>query len=59
MHAKSAHDLNDVRLVAVDALATEPFNIFTDKEKALMKDYILTLPSEDTIIHLDFHTGNV
>lgn len=59
VHAKSAHDLNDVRLVAVDALATEPFNIFTDKEKALMKDYILTLPSEDTIIHLDFHTGNV
>ena len=28
-----------------------------DREKA--KNYIMSLPEDDTIIHLDFHTGNV
>lgn len=58
-HTKSSHDLEDVRVVACNALDQDEFNDFTNDEKDLMKKYIMSLPEEDTVIHLDLHTGNV
>lgn len=59
VHSKKNHDLDDIRKVAVDALSQKEFDDFSNDEKELMKKYIMSLKEEDTIIHLDFHTGNV
>ena len=52
-------ELDDVRAVCVDALETAPFDFLTAEEKAAAAAYINALPEEDTVLHLDFHTGNV
>lgn len=59
VHSKEAHALRDVRELAAEMLDNACFSMFSDEEKAKIKKYILDLPSSDTIIHLDFHTGNV
>lgn len=56
---KQSHELKDIRLVASSLLNNKEFNDFTDEEKAKMKKYIMSLPEEDGVLHLDFHTGNV
>ena len=52
-------ELDDVRKVCIDALDTEPFDFLTAEEKAKATAYINALPEDDTVLHLDFHTGNV
>ncbi|MDD4000048.1 MAG: aminoglycoside phosphotransferase family protein [Bacilli bacterium] len=59
VHSKKSHDLDDIRTEAVKMIESEPFTIFTPEERTKMKNYLMSLPEEDTIIHLDFHTGNV
>jgi aminoglycoside phosphotransferase (APT) family kinase protein len=59
VHSKKAHELDDIRKVACDMIDGKPFEIFTPEERAKMKEYVMSLPEADTIIHLDFHTGNV
>lgn len=59
VHSKSSHELDDIRLEACKMLEGKEFDIFTEDEKAKMAAYIKSLPESDTIIHLDFHTGNV
>ena len=52
-------ELDDIRQVCIDDLATAPFDFLTAEEKETAKAYISALPEEDTVLHLDFHTGNV
>ena len=59
VHSKKSHELEDVRTMVVNMLRQDEFNNLTDEEKDRIKDYVLNLPEDDTIIHLDFHTGNV
>ena len=59
VHTKKSHELNDVRKYCVEILDDETLNELTKEEKQKAKDYIMSLPEDDTIIHLDFHTGNV
>lgn len=59
VHSKQSHDLDDIRAEAVKMIESEPFAIFTEEERSKMKNYVMSLPEDDTIIHLDFHTGNV
>ena len=59
VHTKKSHELGDVRKFCVDTLDEETFSSLTPEEKKKAKDYIMSLPEDDTIIHLDFHTGNV
>ena len=59
VHSKKSHELEDVRTMCVNMLDQKEFDELTDEEKAKAKAYIMSLPEDDTIIHLDFHTGNV
>ena len=59
VHSKESHELQDIRVMACELLETPEFNRFSAEEKAKLHDYIMALPESDTIIHLDFHTGNV
>jgi len=59
VHSKSSHELDDIRVESCKMIDTQPFDNFSLDEKAKMKNYIMSLPESDTIIHLDFHTGNV
>lgn len=59
VHSKKSHELEDIRKIAIDALSSKAFDDFTSGEKEKIKKYILSLKEEDTVIHLDFHTGNV
>lgn len=59
VHTKKSHELDDVRKYCVELLDEETFSALTDDEKQKAKNYIMSLPEDDTIIHLDFHTGNV
>jgi len=59
VHSKKSHDLDDIRVETVKMLDGKEFDAFTSEEKDRIKTYIKSLPEDDTIIHLDFHTGNV
>ena len=59
VHSKKSHDLEDVRIMCTNMLNEKEFDELTDEEKSKAKAYIMSLLEEDTIIHLDFHTGNV
>ena len=59
VHTKKSHDLDDVRKYCVDLLDDETLNSLSEDDRKKAKEYIMSLPEDDTIIHLDFHTGNV
>lgn len=59
VHSKKSHELEDVRTMCVNMLDQKEFEELSNEEKAKAKAYIMSLPEDDTIIHLDFHTGNV
>ncbi|MBQ0036754.1 MAG: phosphotransferase [Firmicutes bacterium] len=59
VHSKKSHDLVDVREMVCEMLEEETLNVLTNEEKDKVKKYVMSLPEDDTIIHLDFHTGNV
>lgn len=54
-----SRELDDIRLLCVDYLKEEYMDFLTGEEKQRAADYLLALPEEDTVLHLDFHTGNV
>ena len=59
VHSKKSHELDDVRKYCIDLLKDQTLSSLTNEEKQKVKKYIESLPEDDTIIHLDFHTGNV
>ena len=59
VHSKKSHELEDVRKMCVNMLDQKEFDDLTKEEKEKAKKYIMSLKEDDTIIHLDFHTGNV
>lgn len=59
VHNKKSHELEDVRTMVCAMLDDETLNVLTQEEKDKAKAYVMSLPEDDTIIHLDFHTGNV
>ncbi len=59
VQAKHTKELEDIRDVCVDLLDEDPMSFLTDEEKGKAAAYIRSLPEDDTVLHLDFHTGNV
>ena len=59
VHNKKSHDLVDVRDMVCEMLDEDTLKVLTDEERQLAKKYVRSLEEDDTIIHLDFHTGNV
>ena len=49
-------ELDDVREVCLGILGEE---FLTPAEKSRAAGYLRSLPDDDTVLHLDFHTGNV
>ena len=58
VQAKHTHDLEDIRKVCIDLLDDDVMSFLTEDEKARAKKYIESLPDDDSVLHLDFHTGN-
>ncbi len=56
---KHTDQLDDVRQVCLDLLDDGTMEFLTAEEKQKAAAYIRSLPEEDTVLHLDFHTGNV
>ena len=59
IQAKHTKDLDDIRAVCSNLLADPVMDFLTTEEKVAARQYILSLPEEDTVLHLDLHTGNV
>lgn len=57
--SKASHGLDDIREVCAELLEDETLQILHEEEREKARKYILSLPEEDTVLHLDFHTGNV
>lgn len=59
VQSKSSHELDDIRVICCDLLDDETMAFLTDDEKNRARTYLMSLPDEDGVLHLDFHTGNV
>lgn len=61
VRVQNAHtkELDDVRQVCLDILEEPCMAFLTPEEKARCAGYLRALPEDDTVLHLDFHTGNV
>lgn len=55
---KHTRELDDIREKCIELLDTEALSILTDDEKRKAAEFIKDLPDDDTVLHLDFHTGN-
>ena len=58
VQAKHTRELDDIRKVCADLLDDKLMDFLSDDEKVRAKKYIMSLPDDDTVLHLDFHTGN-
>ena len=59
VQACRSHELDDIRTVCTGILEDPVTDFLTRDEKDRAARYILSLPEEDTLLHLDLHTGNV
>ncbi|MBQ9005646.1 MAG: phosphotransferase [Atopobiaceae bacterium] len=59
VQSKRSHELEDIRSRCVGLLEDDTMDFLSDDEKERAKAFLLSLPDEDEILHLDFHTGNV
>lgn len=61
IRVQNAHsrELDDVRQVCLDILDEDVMAFLTPEEKSRCAGYLRALPDDDTVLHLDFHTGNV
>ena len=56
---QQSHELDDIRTFCVELLKDKTMDFLTEEEKEKAAAYLMALPEEDTVLHLDFHTGNV
>lgn len=59
VQAKASHELDDIRQVCTDLLDDETMAFLDEDERAKAAAYLSSLPEDDGVLHLDFHTGNV
>ena len=61
VRVQKAHtrELDDVREVCLGILGEDCMAFLTQEEKSRAAGYLRSLPDDDTVLHLDFHTGNV
>lgn len=59
VQSKRSKELDDVRQVCLEELDRESMAFLTPEERDKAAAYIRSLPEDDTVLHLDFHTGNV
>ena len=61
VRVQKAHtrELDDVREVCLGILGEDCMAFLTPEEKSRAAAYLRSLPDDDTVLHLDFHTGNV
>lgn len=61
VRVQKAHtrELDDVREVCLGILGEDCMAFLTPEEKLRAAGYLRSLPDDDTVLHLDFHTGNV
>lgn len=58
VQSKHTREMDDIRKVCSDLLDDKVMDFLTDDEKEKAKKYIESLPDDDCVLHLDFHTGN-
>ncbi len=59
VQSRHTREMEDIRKICTDLLDDEVMNFLTQDEKARARKYIESLPDDDNVLHLDFHTGNV
>lgn len=59
VQARHTRELDDIREFCCGLLNDEVMDFLTGDEKKRAEKYIMSLPDDDTVLHLDFHTGNV
>ena len=59
VQARRSHELEDIRTMCADLLSDETMSFLSAEERQRAEKYLLSLPEDDTVLHLDFHTGNV
>lgn len=59
VQSRGSHELDDIRQVCAGLLDDETMVFLDEGEKAKVATYLMSLPDEDGVLHLDFHTGNV
>lgn len=59
VQAKHTRELDDIRTVCIELLDDKVMDFLTEDEKERARKYIMAIPEEDSVLHLDFHTGNV
>lgn len=56
---KHSRELDDIRTLCIGYLDEAYMDFLTEDEKKRAAAYIASLPDDDTVLHLDLHTGNV
>lgn len=60
VHEKTSEELEDIRVVTAGLLDDgEIFSFLEPGRREALKAYILSLPEENHILHMDFHTDNI
>ena len=59
VQAKHTRELDDIRVFCSDLLDDKVMDFLNNDEKERARKYIMSLPDDDNVLHLDFHTGNV
>ena len=59
VQAKHTRELEDIRTFCSELLDDKVMDFLTEDEKLRARKYIMSLPDDDNVLHLDFHTGNV
>lgn len=59
VHALHSDVLKDVRELCVGLLDKEQFQTLSQQEKEKAKAYLVSLPGDNCILHMDFHVNNI
>lgn len=59
VQAQQSPELEDIRTICTDLLNDETMSFLSEEEKQKAAGYLRSLPEDSTVLHLDFHTGNV
>jgi len=59
MHNTGTSVIQSYKMMVWNALSTDPLNFLSQEDKAVVLDFLETLPDGDSILHLDYHPDNI
>ncbi len=59
VHTSHTDKLQDVRQVIAQYLDQEPMSYLSSADRARAREYVLSLPNGNSLLHMDFHTDNI